>query len=152
MSRYKGEMFLATGCSMGGFHAANFFFRRPDIFDTLISLSGIYYASYFMPNYHDPLVYDNSPQDYLANMPDDHPYIDIYRNRNIILCVGQGNWEEELLDSTRKLDALLRSKNISAWVDYWGFDSAHDWVWWRKQIVYFMEKVIREKALSDYVI
>lgn len=97
-------------------------------------------------------MYDNSPQDYLANMPDDHPYIDIYRNRNIILCVGQGNWEEELLDSTRKLDALLRSKNISAWVDYWGFDSAHDWVWWRKQIVYFMEKVIREKALSDYVI
>ena len=152
VSRYKGEMFLATGCSMGGFHAANFFFRRPDIFDTLISLSGIYYASYFMPNYHDPLVYDNSPQDYLANMPDDHPNIDIYRNRNIILCVGQGNWEEELLDSTRKLDALLRSKNISAWVDYWGFDSAHDWVWWRKQIVYFMEKVIREKALSDYVI
>ena len=57
--RYKGEMFLATGCSMGGFHAANFFFRRPDIFDTLISLIGIYYASYFMPNYHDPLVYDN---------------------------------------------------------------------------------------------
>ena len=152
VSRYKGETFLATGCSMGGFHAANFFFRRPDLFDTLISLSGIYYASYFFPNYHDPLVYDNSPQDYLANIPDDHPYLDLYRKRDIIMCVGQGNWEDELLESTRQMDGLLKAKNIPAWIDYWGFDSAHDWEWWRKQIVYFMGKIVEKKYVLDYVI
>jgi len=29
--------FIVTGCSMGGFHAGNFFFRRPDLFDTLLA-------------------------------------------------------------------------------------------------------------------
>ena len=146
-----GETLIVTGCSMGGFHAANTFFRRPDLFDTLLSLSGIYYASYFFPNYHDPLVYDNSPYDYLSNMPADHPYLDLYRHKDIILCVGQGNWEEELLDSTRKMDALLKAKGIPAWVDYWGYDVAHDWAWWRKQIVYFMDKLLSWNNI-DYII
>lgn len=103
VSRYKGETFLATGCSMGGFHAANFFFRRPDLFDTLVSLSGIYYASYFFPNYHDPLVYENSPQDYLANMAADHPYLDLYRNRNIIMCGGKVTGKKNCLTALARL-------------------------------------------------
>lgn len=145
----KGETLMVTGCSMGGFHAANFFFRRPDLFDTLLSLSGLYHAGFFFPNYHDPLVYDNSPLDFLRNMPADHPYMDIYRRRDIILCVGQGAWEDELLDSTRRMDALLREKDIPAWVDYWGHDVSHDWAWWRKQVAYFMDKLL---VSDDYVI
>jgi hypothetical protein len=31
-----------TGASFGAFHAANAFFRRPDLFDTLIGMSGFY--------------------------------------------------------------------------------------------------------------
>ena len=148
---YSNETFIVTGCSMGGFHAGNFFFRRPDLFDTLLALSGLYYAGYFFHNYHDPLVYDNSPQDFLRQMPADHLYWDIYRHRRIILCVGQGNWEDELLDSTRQMDALLREKNVPAWIDYWGYDSAHDWAWWRKQVVYFMHHLLSEEAV-EYVI
>ena len=135
---------------MGGFHAGNFFFRRPDLFDTLLALSGLYYAGYFFPNYHEQLIYDNSPYDFLRQMPADHPYWDIYRHRRIILCVGQGSWEDELLDSTRQMDALLKEKNVPAWIDYWGFDSAHDWAWWRKQIVYFIDKLLAPDR--DYVI
>jgi esterase/lipase superfamily enzyme len=148
---YSNETFIVTGCSMGGFHSGNFFFRRPDLFDTLLALSGLYYAGYFFHNYHDPLVYDNSPQDFLRQMPADHLYWDIYRHRRIILCVGQGNWEDELLDSTRQMDALLREKNVPAWIDYWGYDSAHDWAWWRKQVVYFMHHLLSEEAV-EYVI
>ncbi len=138
---YDDEQFIATGCSMGGFHAANFFFRRPDLFDTLLALSGLYYAGYFFPNYTDPLVYDNSPYDFLRNMPQYHPYMDIYRHRRIVMCVGQGAWEDDLLYSTRKMDALLSEKQIPAWIDYWGTDVSHDWEWWRKQIAYFMDKL-----------
>ena len=58
------------------------------------------------------------------------------------MCVGQGSWEDELLDSTRQMDALLKEKDVPAWIDYWGFDSAHDWAWWRKQIVYFIDKLL----------
>lgn len=135
------QMFITTGCSMGGFHAANFFFRRPDLFDTLLSLSGLYGAGFFFPNYHDPLIYDNSPLDFLRGMPKDHPYMQSYRRRRIVLCVGQGAWEGELLEDTRALHAVLREKEVPAWVDYWGHDVSHDWVWWRRQVVYFMKKL-----------
>ncbi len=146
--RYEGETFIATGCSMGGYHAANFFFRRPDIFDTLLALSGLYYAGYFFPGYRDSLVYDNSPYDFLTNMGERHPYMDLYRQRRIVMCVGQGNWEEELLDSTRRMDALLKEKNIPAWIDYWGHDVSHDWCWWRVQVEYFMRKLIEEETFT----
>ena len=138
----EDETFIVTGCSMGGFHAGNFFFRRPDIFDTLIALSGLYHAGYGFGSYGDDLTYANSPQDFLPNMPADHPWMDLYRQRRIILCVGQGKWEDELLESTRKMDEILCRKGIPAWIDYWGFDVDHDWPWWRKQLAYFMEKIM----------
>lgn len=127
---------------MGGFHAGNFFFRRPDLFDTLLALSGLYHADYFFGGYMDDLVYNNSPLHYLAGMPDDHFYWDTYRNRRIICCVGQGKWEDDLLASTRRLDTLLAEKNVPRWFDYWGFDVDHDWPWWRNQIWYFMSKIV----------
>lgn len=139
---HEGETFLITGCSMGAFHAANFFFRRPDVFDCVIAMSGLYTADYGFPNYHDELTYANSPQAFLSGMPADHPWIDAYRNRRIIICVGQGRWEDELLESTRQLDGILRAKNIPAWIDYWGKDVDHDWCWWRPQLEYFMDKVM----------
>lgn len=140
--RSDDETFITTGCSMGAFHAGNFFFRRPDVFDTLVALSGLYHANYGFGGYHDDLTYANSPQDFLPNMPADHPWMGLYRQRQIIICVGQGRWEDELLESTRQLDEILNRKGIPAWIDYWGFDVDHDWPWWRKQLAYFMEKVL----------
>lgn len=140
--QYEGETFITTGCSLGAFHAANFFFRRPDVFDTVIALSGLYHADYGFPWYHDDLTYSNNPQAFIQGMPDDHPWIDLYRQRRIIICVGQGRWEDELLESTRQLDAILRQKNIPAWIDYWGHDVDHDWCWWRPQLRYFLTNVL----------
>ena len=136
--RWEGETFLVTGCSLGAFHAANFFFRRPDLFDTIIAMSGLYNASYGFPNYGDELTYANSPIDFLRQMPADHPWMQQYRQRRLIFCVGQGRWEDELAASTRELDTILKQRGIPAWFDYWGHDSDHDWPWWRKQLPYFM--------------
>jgi esterase/lipase superfamily enzyme len=41
----------ATGCSMGAFHAANSFFRRPDAYDGLIAMSGLYQPTQIYGNY-----------------------------------------------------------------------------------------------------
>ena len=138
----QGEMAIACGCSMGGVHAGNFFFRRPDLFDTMISMSGLFNARYFFHEYSDELVYANSPAEFLRNMPQDHPWMEMYRRSTIILCVGQGPWEDDLLYGTRELDAVLNEKGIPHWADYWGYDVAHDWYWWKKQFPYFLEKVI----------
>ena len=137
-----GERAMVCGCSMGGVHAGNFFFRRPDRFDTVISLSGLFNARYFFHDYMDDLVYANSPVHFLPNMPADHPWMELYARSQIILCAGQGAWEEDLLAGTRELDAILTAKGIGHWADYWGADVSHDWCWWQKQLPYFMEKVL----------
>lgn len=135
---------IVTGCSMGGAHAGILFFRRPDLFDTLISLSGAFDASMFFGDYMDDLVYNNSPVHFLKNMPMDHYYLDLYRQKDIIICIGQGAWEEELIPSNRELENILKEKQVPAWVDFWGYDVAHDWDWWQKQIKYFMDKILNK--------
>ena len=132
---------MVTGCSMGAFHSGILFFRRPDLFDTVVALSGTYNANDFIRDYTDDLIYDNSPVYFLANMPFDHPYMELYRNSQLIFCVGQGAWEDDLLAGTRALDAVCRQQAIPAWFDYWGFDVNHDWCWWQKQLPYFFGKL-----------
>ncbi|MGN0316084.1 MAG: esterase family protein [Fusicatenibacter sp.] len=127
---------LVFGCSLGATHAANLYFRRPDLFDSLLALSGIYTAEYGFDHYMDDLVYQNSPVHYLANMPSDHPYIALYNQKKAVICTGQGPWE--MPDSTRRLHSILNNKGISAWVDYWGYDCSHDWYWWYRQVEYFV--------------
>ncbi len=127
---------LVFGSSLGATHAANLYFRFPEIFDRLLALSGIYTADYGFGGYMDGLLYFNSPLHYLPNMAQDHPYIDHYNQNKAVICVGQGPWE--IPDSTRRLQEVLDRKGIHAWVDYWGFDCSHDWPWWFKQVVYFL--------------
>lgn len=139
-----GQDLLVTGFSMGAYHAGNTFFRRPDIFDSVIALSGLYDTEDMYGGYMDEVVYANDPCASIANMPADHPYIDLYNRRKIVICVGQGAWEDQLLAGTRRLDEVLRRKGIHAWVDYWGYDVNHDWPWWKKQIRYFLPYVLGE--------
>ncbi len=132
---------MLTGCSMGAMHSGIIYFRRPDLFDTVVALSGTYNANDFILDYMDDLIYANSPVMFLPNMPEDHRYMELYRSSQLIFCVGQGAWEDDLLAGTRALDAVLKSKGIPAWFDYWGFDVNHDWCWWQKQLPYFMGKL-----------
>ena len=133
-SGYPG--LLVFGCSLGATHAANLYYRRPDLFDRLLALSGIYTSEYGFGNYMDDLVYINSPVHYLPNLPEDHPYIEMYNQQKSVICVGQGPWE--IPESTRQMQSILQSKGIHTWVDFWGYDCAHDWDWWYKQVTYFV--------------
>ena len=131
---------IAFGCSLGATHAANLFFRRPDLFDGLLALSGIYTASYGWGDYMDERVYLNSPVDYLAGMAWDHPFIQEYRNHRGIIVVGQGPWE--VPDTTFRLKEICEGKNMGVWFDIWGWDSKHDWDWWYKQVEYHVPHLL----------
>ena len=133
-SGYPG--ILVFGCSLGATHAANLYYRRPDLFDRLLALSGIYTSEYGFGNYMDDLVYINSPVHYLPNLPEDHPYIEMYNQQKSVICVGQGPWE--IPESTRQMQSILQSKGIHTCADFWGYDCAHDWDWWYKQVTYFV--------------
>ena len=127
---------IAFGCSLGATHAANLYLRRPDLFNGCLALSGIYTADYGFGGYMDEVVYQNSPVHYMANLPQDHPYIGIFNRQRAAICVGLGPWE--LPDSTRWMADILYRKGIHTWVDFWGQDCAHDWPWWYKQVTYFV--------------
>ncbi len=132
---------MATGCSFGAYHSANFFFRFPEHFDSLIALSGVYSTEHFFGPYMDDVVYLNSPIHYLSNLSDEH-YLNLYRNSRIVICCGRGDFEDRMLSDTLRIQEILRSIKIPAWIDIWGGDVNHDWNWWRKQMPYFLEKLL----------
>ncbi|MCC7318375.1 MAG: esterase family protein [Bacteroidales bacterium] len=129
-----------TGCSMGAYHAANFFFRHPFVFDTLIAISGIFDLKLFIGDYVDDYVYFNSPLLYLPALSDD-AILQKLRSNTIVIAVGKGAWEEEMISDTEDLRQILETKNIPAWIDVWGNDVDHDWTWWRVMLPYFVEKL-----------
>ena len=135
---------LCTGCSMGATHSAIFALRRPDLFQGCIALSGVYDSDYFFGPWCNDVLYANSPVHFLPNMPLDHPYVELYNQRQLVLCVGQGAWEDEGIRTLDILDKAFRRLGVEAWCDFWGYDVNHDWPWWVKQYQYFLPIVLEE--------
>ena len=94
----------------------------------------------------DEVVYRNSPVHYLADMPKDHPFIQLYNQKKGVICVGQGPWE--IPETTRQMAHLCYEKDIHLWVDFWGWDVAHDWDWWYKQVAYFAPYLLEDSFHS----
>src|SRR3954462_10830453 len=60
---------MISGGSFGAFQAANQFLRRPDLFDTLIAMSGFYdLAPGYLQGFMSSDAYFNNPMSYLPNM------------------------------------------------------------------------------------
>ena len=138
---HYGEVML-TGASMGGYHCVNLYLKRPDLFGGCLSLSGLFHAGYFFEGYNDLDVYYNSPVDFLPNLPADHPLVEQYRKGRIIICCGQGAWEDDAKTDARILKAQFDRLGVPSWVDLWGEDVNHDWPWWLIQFPYFMGHIL----------
>lgn len=110
------ETAWATGCSMGATHAANFVLRHPDAFDGLVAISGLYQMRDFVGDYVNDGVYFNSPLRYLPNL-EDRWYLERLRKAKIAFVVGQGAWEEPMIEDTRAMERVLADKGIPAIVD-----------------------------------
>lgn len=133
---------MTFGCSMGAMHAANLFFRRPDLFNAVFAISGIYDARMYFGDYMDNILYRNTPVEYLRNLSDDHHYKRMYNDRRMLFVVGQGAWEGHSLDSARYLEYVFRDRGIHAQVEYWGNDVSHDWYWWFKMVEYYAPRFL----------
>ena len=70
---------LTFGVSLGAYHAVNCFLRRPDIFDGVLALSGVYRAEFWIKDYSSDLMFLNSPITSLSYMKHNHPYIELYK-------------------------------------------------------------------------
>lgn len=135
------EIYL-IGCSMGGSHASNNFFRRPELFSGFISLSGKFDVASFFDGYFDENVYNNSPMHYLANMDQHHYYIDIYNQKKMIVVVGKGAFEYLVDYSNYRLSDIAYEKGIHIDFNFWDENSIHDWCSWNYQMPYFIDKIL----------
>ena len=135
------ETVWAAGCSMGAFHSTSLLVRHPELVDGLIAMSGVYQPRRFIGEYSDPAVLAASPLDRLPGETDP-ARLELYRRARIVLCVGQGAWEDDMVVDTRAMEALLAEKEIPAFVDYWGHDVNHDWPWWQKMLPYHLERLL----------
>lgn len=134
-----GARVATTGASFGAFHAANALFRRPDLFDTLIAMSGFYdLGPDYLRGYCDDNCYFNNPSWYLQGLEGD--YLELLRTRcRINLVTGQGDYEKP--EASRSLAALLAWRGIPHTLDVWGHDVSHDWPWWRKMLPYYVDRL-----------
>ena len=135
------EPFL-VGLSMGGTHAANTFFRRPELFSGFISLSGEYYIGDYFGGYFNEDIYNNSPAHYLSNMPNDHYYIGLYNQKRMISVVGSGAFEYLVAGSNYALRDIANAKGINIEFHFWDENSTHDWPSWKYQLPYFLNQIL----------
>ena len=134
---------IATGVSLGAFHAVNIALRHADRFPVAIGLSGNYDPSLWDAwGERGSTAYFNNPVDYVPNLGGEH--LDWLRGRvHLTLAVGQGAFEEQpthALSGTHRLSAILTDKGISHDLDVWGHDVPHDWTSWQRQIAHHLPR------------
>ena len=133
---------IATGCSMGAFHALNFALKRADLFPLAMCFSGNYDPSAWHGwGERGDAAYFNNPSDYVDHLGGDH--LDWLRGHvSVLLVCGQGQWEDTTgsLDSTNHMAGLLAGKGIPHELDLWGHDVPHDWPSWRRQFAHHLPR------------
>lgn len=121
-----------TGCSLGGYYAANFALKFPETFHYALCMSGRYLITEFTDGQSTSEVYFNNPLAYVPNLNGEH-LERVRRNTHITLVCGQGPYEEGCIEETIMLGEQLAAKGISHERDIWGRDVSHNWVWWQRQ-------------------
>jgi esterase/lipase superfamily enzyme len=134
-----------TGCSMGAYHAANLFFRRPDRADAVIAISGVYSTRLFVGDADGGEIYFNDPLAYLRDLHDPW-FLERYARSEIVIVVGQGSYEEDALLDTHALQELLHERGIRATFDYWGHDVEHHWHWWGRMLRHHLGRLLAERG------
>ena len=132
----------SVGISSGALHAASVFFRRPELFNGFICLSGKYDVESFFGSYMDNNIYNYFPINFLRNMPWDHPYINIYNQKRMIMVAGQGAWEGPVVESNFQLVDACRNIGINIDFHLWDHNSVHDWISWRYTLPYFLNQIV----------
>lgn len=125
-----------TGASFGAFHAMNQFFRRPDLFDAVIAMSGFFnLEDTYTHGFMNEDVYFNNPTSFVPNIRDAHQR-ELIASGQVHIVTGQGQWEHPA--NSRRFSTLLWNHGIWNNLDLWGHDMKHDWPTWRQMLPYYL--------------
>src|SRR6187397_537738 len=101
---------VTCGASLGALHAANLYFKRPDMIAGTIAMSGVYDLTSYTDGYFDDDVYFNSPMHFLDKLDDDYFLPMLRRSNHIHILTGSGDYESP--SASRNFSALLDHKGI----------------------------------------
>lgn len=124
------------GASFGALHSANLFFRRPDLLNGVIAMSGVYDLTEYTRGYFDEDVYFNSPMHFMPNLTDHNVLQQIRSSNHIHLFSGSGDYEDP--NSARRFADILYRKGINYELDIWGPEWKHEWPTWRAMLPHYL--------------
>ncbi|PWJ60638.1 esterase/lipase superfamily enzyme [Dyadobacter jejuensis] len=130
------NLIITAGAGFGALHAANLYFKFPDIFGGVIGLSGCYDLSHYTKGYFDDNVYFNSPKHYLSNLKVES-HLNLYRSsRHIHLVSGSGAQEHP--QYSKELSEVLQTKMVGHELDIWGKEFDHNWGAWQRMLGHYL--------------
>lgn len=138
----EDTLIWCVGVDTGAAQAVNCRLRRPEVFGGAIGLSGLYDMTRFLGGPEDDLALRNSPLAYLpeAGLVNKKAFAEAEEN-TLLLCAGQGSYEEEAQANTRALSDALTAAGLPVHCEIWGNDVSHDWYWWGKELNLFAERI-----------
>ncbi len=131
------QRFVACGASVGGYHAFNVVCKHPELFDTMVGMSGTYQMTRRMAGEWSEDWYYNDPVQFVPNLPADA----VARLRTARFVFGLGQDYENPTYTWAAADALGR---VGVWnhVEVWGPGSGHDWPTWRTMLPLFLDRLV----------
>lgn len=132
-ARARREDLITYGASFGGYHAANFALRHPDLVSRMVAFSGVYDIHRFLDGYWDDTCYFHCPTAYVANY--DADWVGRVSRIGIVVATGE---HDHLVQCTRDFAGLLRSKGIPVHEEIWPGVFGHDWPFWREHLRRFV--------------
>ncbi len=128
-----------AGCSFGGYHAANFAFRHPDITALMFSMAAKFDIRAQMDGYFDENVYYNNPPDFLPDLSDENLWK---------MQVFLGSAEHDMcLDANYQMAHLLGVKHVPHVLEVIPGEK-HDWPAWRQQFPRLLSMVKWDKIYN----
>ncbi|MEO1515537.1 MAG: alpha/beta fold hydrolase [Bacteroidota bacterium] len=121
-----------AGASFGGYHAANFAFRHPEVVSHLFTMSGAFDIKSFMDGYYDENTYFNNPIDFLPGLQND----ELHRMKIIL---GTSEWDI-CKDANLHLSHLLNTKGLNHWLDVRP-QAKHDWPVWKEMFPHYVSTI-----------
>ncbi len=163
-----GMPIITAGASFGAVLALNLALQHPERFPQALCLSGRFELGGFLDDSPAPDadwsdIADEANRQFpsrrqfleaawfaqpLAHVPGLHG-ADFERVRSrfsATLVVGQGAYEGRCLPETLHMASVLRRKGLDATLDVWGTDVSHEWVWWRRQLVWHLPRMVAAQA------
>jgi esterase/lipase superfamily enzyme len=121
---------VATGTSLGAFHAVLTCLRHPDRFRGWVGMSGVYDNSRWLDGYNDQETYLTNPLALVQGLWEERYLGPLRAMAPKVIVTGK---EDSNVDDSIRLAEALRTRGVDVRLDLWeGW--AHDWPYWKEMI------------------